>query len=77
MVNDSIRARLAGYELPEGYGLIFGGEEESIQENSRQLRIVVFLAIFLVFVVMGTSATAAIARGRCAWARFIRWSIRC
>jgi hydrophobe/amphiphile efflux-1 (HAE1) family protein len=52
VINDSIRHRLAGLELPEGYGLIYGGEEEAIRENSRQLAIVIGLAIFLVFVVM-------------------------
>ncbi|CAN5796885.1 efflux RND transporter permease subunit [soil metagenome] len=51
-VNDSIRARLAGLNIPDGYGIIYSGEEEAIRENSRQLRIVVGLAIFLVFVVM-------------------------
>ena len=51
-VNDSIRARLASLELPEGYGLIYGGEEEAIRENNRQLTIVVLLATFLVFVVL-------------------------
>jgi multidrug efflux pump subunit AcrB len=52
VVNDSIRARLAGIELPDGYGVVYGGEEEAIRENTRQLSIVVLLAIFLVFVVM-------------------------
>jgi len=51
-VNDSIRARLAGFDLPEGYGLIYGGEEEAVRESNRQLAIVVSLAIFLVFVVL-------------------------
>jgi multidrug efflux pump subunit AcrB len=51
-VNDSIRARLAGFELPDGYGIIIGGEEESIRESNRQMAIVVSLAIFLVFVVL-------------------------
>jgi hydrophobe/amphiphile efflux-1 (HAE1) family protein len=51
-VNDSIRARIADLELPEGYSIIFAGEEESIRENQRQLTIVVLLAIFLVFVVL-------------------------
>lgn len=51
-VNDSIRARLASLELPDGYGLIYGGEEEAIEENNRQLTIVVLLAVFLVFVVL-------------------------
>jgi multidrug efflux pump subunit AcrB len=52
VVNDSIRARIAGLELPDGYGIVFGGEEEAIRENNRQLATVVLLAIFLVFVVM-------------------------
>jgi hydrophobe/amphiphile efflux-1 (HAE1) family protein len=52
VVNDSIRARIAALELPDGYGIVFGGEEEAIRENNRQLTIVVLLAIFLVFVVM-------------------------
>ena len=51
-VNDSIRARIADLELPEGYGIIFGGEEEAIRENNRQLAVVMGLAIFLVFVVL-------------------------
>ncbi len=52
VVNDSIRVRLAGLTLPDGYGIVYGGEEEAIRENNRQLTIVVLLAIFLVFVVM-------------------------
>lgn len=51
-VNDEIRERMAGYDLPEGYSLIFGGEEEAIQETNRTLAMVTALAIFLVFVVM-------------------------
>ncbi|MFU8813618.1 MAG: efflux RND transporter permease subunit [Balneolaceae bacterium] len=51
-INDEIRERLAGYELPQGYSLIFGGEEEVIQETNRVLATVTLLAIFLVFVVM-------------------------
>ena len=51
-VNDSIRARLAGLELPEGYALILGGEEEAIRESNRQLLGVTLLAVFMVFVVL-------------------------
>jgi hydrophobe/amphiphile efflux-1 (HAE1) family protein len=51
-VNAAVRERLADIQLPEGYGLIYGGEEEAIRENNRQLAIVVGLAIFLVFVVL-------------------------
>jgi hydrophobe/amphiphile efflux-1 (HAE1) family protein len=51
-VNNSIRARLADLSLPDGYGIIYGGEEEAIRENNQQLLIVVLLSIFLVFVVL-------------------------
>ncbi|HET6360820.1 MAG TPA: efflux RND transporter permease subunit [Gemmatimonadota bacterium] len=51
-ISDSIQTRLAGFELPEGYGIVLGGEAEAIRENNRQLLIVILLAIFLVFVVM-------------------------
>ncbi|HEU5049846.1 MAG TPA: efflux RND transporter permease subunit [Gemmatimonadales bacterium] len=52
VVNDSIRARLADLTVPEGYGIILGGEEEAIRENNRQLTMVTVLAVFLVFVVL-------------------------
>ncbi len=51
-VNREIRARLADLQLPDGYGLVFGGEEETIRENQRNLLIVTVLAVFLVWVVM-------------------------
>lgn len=51
-VTDSIKARLAELELPDGYGIIIGGEQEAIQESNRQLALVIALAIFLVFVVL-------------------------
>jgi hydrophobe/amphiphile efflux-1 (HAE1) family protein len=51
-VNQRIRERLAGYELPDGLSLIYGGEEEAIRETNRNLFTVILLAIFLVFVVL-------------------------
>ena len=51
-VSDSVEARLARFELPEGYGIVLGGEAEAIRENNRQLLIVILLAIFMVFVVL-------------------------
>ena len=51
-VTDSIRARLADLEMPDGYGIIIGGEQEAIDESNRQLALVIALAIFLVFVVL-------------------------
>ena len=53
-VNDSVRARLAEMEMPDGYGILLGGEDEAIRENNRQLLLVTVLAVFLVFVVMAT-----------------------
>jgi len=52
VVSDSIQARLADLELPEGYGIVLGGEAEAIRDSNRQLLTVILLAIFLVFVVM-------------------------
>ena len=51
-VTDSISRRLSQMELPDGYGIILGGQSEAIKENNRQLTIVGLLAVFLVFVVM-------------------------
>jgi len=47
-VSESLRGRLAGLELPEGYAILYGGEEEAIRESNRQLATVVLLAIFMV-----------------------------
>src|SRR5690606_24626742 len=35
-VNNVIRARIADLEIPEGYAVMFGGEEEAIRENNQQ-----------------------------------------
>lgn len=51
-VTDSIRARLTNLALPDGYGVIIGGEAEAIEESNAQMALVVGLAIFLVFVVL-------------------------
>ena len=51
-VTDSIRNRLSDITLPDGYGLIIGGEQEAIEDTNAQMVLVIALAIFLVFVVM-------------------------
>ena len=51
-VNSIVRERLQDFELPQGYTLIYGGEEEVIRETNRNLLNVTMLALFLVFVVM-------------------------
>ena len=51
-ITDSIRSRLSDLTLPDGYGVIIGGEQEAIEETNGQMALVIGLAIFLVFVVM-------------------------
>jgi hydrophobe/amphiphile efflux-1 (HAE1) family protein len=51
-ITDSLRNRLADLTLPDGYGLIIGGEEEAIRDTNSQMALVIALAIFLVFVVL-------------------------
>ncbi|HSG82288.1 MAG TPA: efflux RND transporter permease subunit, partial [Gemmatimonadota bacterium] len=51
-VTGAVQSALADIALPDGYSLIYGGEEEALRENQRNLTIVTLLAIFLVFVVM-------------------------
>ena len=47
-----MRARLASSRLPDGYGVIIGGEDEAVKETNAQMLLVISLAIFLVFVVL-------------------------
>ncbi|GJQ20680.1 MAG: cation transporter [Bacteroidia bacterium] len=47
-----ISGRLRGLDLPEGYSIFYGGQEETIRENNRILATIILLAIFLVYVVM-------------------------
>lgn len=51
-ITDSIQNRLADMTLPDGYGLIIGGEQEAINDTNAQMTLVIVLAIFLVFVVL-------------------------
>ncbi len=48
----AIRAKLAGFELPPGYSLYYGGAFESLQQGQLQIATLAALALFLVFVVM-------------------------
>jgi len=49
---EAVRKLLAGFRLPEGFNVRFGGQEEAIAESRRLFATTVFLAIFLVFAVM-------------------------
>ena len=47
-----IRAVAQGMNLPPGYGIMSGGEEEALSETNRTMALLTALAVFLVFVVM-------------------------
>ncbi len=49
----SIASRLERMDMPDGYSIFYGGQEETIRENNRVLITIILLAIFLVYVVMG------------------------
>ncbi|TVS12018.1 MAG: efflux RND transporter permease subunit [Wenzhouxiangella sp.] len=51
-IMDEIRTRVDDVGVPEGYGLIFGGQFETVEETDREMLSVILLAAFLVFVVL-------------------------
>ncbi|MDH5785669.1 MAG: efflux RND transporter permease subunit [Chromatiales bacterium] len=51
-VYQTIRQRIDTFELPAGYTLYDGGEYETLQSGKRHSRLLLGLALFLVFVVM-------------------------
>ena len=59
-VVDSVRARMATMTMPDGYGVVIGGDFEAVQESNKQMALVVFLAIFLVFVVLAVQYESVI-----------------
>jgi multidrug efflux pump subunit AcrB len=48
----AVRTDLANYALPDGYRVLFGGQEEAIKANRRTLLTAIALAVFMVFAVM-------------------------
>ncbi|MCH8547682.1 MAG: efflux RND transporter permease subunit [Balneolaceae bacterium] len=51
-VGDQIRTAMQGFDLPDGYSIVYAGEQEAIEESGRSLQLAIILAIFFVFVVM-------------------------
>lgn len=51
-VGDRVREAMRGFEMPDGYSLVYAGEQEAIEESGRSLQLAIILAIFFVFVVM-------------------------
>ncbi|MFU8811990.1 MAG: efflux RND transporter permease subunit [Balneolaceae bacterium] len=51
-VGNRVRETMQGFDLPDGYSLVYAGEQEAIEESARSLQLAIMLAIFFVFVVM-------------------------
>jgi hydrophobe/amphiphile efflux-1 (HAE1) family protein len=51
-VGNRVREAMQGFELPDGYSIIYAGEQEAIEESGRSLQLAILLAVFFVFVVM-------------------------
>lgn len=51
-INDKLRDLLAGYDMPEGYNLKFGGEQEEQQKAQAFLGTAFMVAVFLIFLII-------------------------
>ncbi len=51
-IMSEIQARIEAIDMPSQYGVILGGQFETINETNREMAIVIALAVFLVFVVL-------------------------
>ncbi len=51
-VNQRVQQTLSGFELPDGYSLVYGGAAEQIRESNRSLMLAILLAVLFVFLVM-------------------------
>jgi multidrug efflux pump subunit AcrB len=49
---EAVRARVDAIDMPPQYGVILGGQFETVRETNREMAIVIALAVFLVFVVL-------------------------
>jgi len=51
-INDKIKLLLAGYDMPEGYAIKFGGEQEEQQKAQAFLGTAFMIAVFLIFLII-------------------------
>ena len=51
-IMQAVRARVDEIDMPPQYGVILGGQFETVRETNREMAIVIALAVFLVFVVL-------------------------
>jgi HAE1 family hydrophobic/amphiphilic exporter-1 len=52
LVSNDIEDALSGYELPDGYGIEFAGENETIMEALGQLVLMLVLAVLFIYLIM-------------------------
>lgn len=52
LVSNALEKKLDGYELPDGYKLVFSGENETIQEAIGQVLLMLVLALIFVYLIM-------------------------
>jgi len=52
LVSGVLNERLADYELPEGYSLVFSGENETINDAMEQLVLMLVLALVFMYLIM-------------------------
>jgi multidrug efflux pump subunit AcrB len=51
-INDKIKLLLAGYHMPEGYAIKFGGEQEEQEKAQAFLGTAFMIAVFLIFLII-------------------------
>ena len=52
LVSGDVEEKLAGYELPAGYRLVFSGENETIVDAMEQVMLMMILAILFMYLIM-------------------------
>ena len=52
LVSSDVNAKLADYELPSGYRLVFSGENEMIMDAMEQVMLMMVLAILFMYLIM-------------------------
>lgn len=52
LVSTKVEQKLADYQLPEGYRLVFGGENETINDAMEQVLLMLLLALVFMYLIM-------------------------
>ncbi|MBO4292744.1 MAG: efflux RND transporter permease subunit [Lachnospiraceae bacterium] len=52
LVSRALEDKMAGYEVPEGYRLVYSGENETINDALQQLMLMLLLAVIFMYLIM-------------------------